>query len=258
MLTGEKLSFVFGIISNLLWLFILLPQIYTNYKLKNSDAFSFSLVFMWIMGDIFSILASYAKNLPVIIMYSGIYHIALAGIFMGQILYYRHYRLNRHLRLNDNDNDNEEGLISNLRSDIESVDYDNMFLLSIAEQIYICLMVSITLVCNFGLFYLAGTQKILLADLIAWMSIFIFVSSRVPQIYLNYKRRSVEGLSLISFIMINIANYMFIISILINLYDIQEMTSKFIFFMNNIQWILGSFCTSLFDAIIFYQFVKYN
>lgn len=256
MLAGEKLSFVFGIISNILWFFILIPQIYTNYKLKNSDAFSFSLVFMWIVGDIFSIMASHAKNLPVIIMYSGIYHIVLAGIFMGQILYYRHYRLNRRVRLNDS----EEGLLStNLRGpDSGSVDYDNMFLLSVAEQIYIGLMFSITLMCNFGLYYLVGTQRIILADMIAWTSIFIFVSSRVPQIYLNYKRRSVEGLSLISFIMINIANYLFIISILVNLYDITEMTSKFIFFMNNIQWILGSFCTSIFDAIIFYQFIKYK
>jgi uncharacterized protein with PQ loop repeat len=253
MLFGEKLSFFFGIVSNVLWFFILIPQIYTNYKLKNSDAFSFSLVCMWIVGDIFSIMASYAKSLPNIIMYSAFYHTVLAGVFMGQILYYRRYRL-----ISDEEQPREEQPHEDNTFIGCPVDYDNMFLLSSSEQLYIFIMGIITLTCGIGLNYLVDTDRLLLADIIGWVATLIFVSSRIPQIYLNYKRGSVEGLSLGSFIMINIANYLFIVSILVNLYDIPDNSVKYSFIISNIQWILGSFMTSFFDAIIFSQFVKYS
>lgn len=285
MLLGESLSFFLGILSNILWFVILIPQVYTNYKLKNADAFSFGLVFMWIIGDLFSIMSSNAKGLPIIIMYSAIYHMTLALLFMIQILYYRNYNLNKPIELtNDNSEEiidiisiedaiNEESecnedisLLNNgnnnisrvLVRDNESIDYDNMFLLTVEEQLYILVTTIIVLISGYSLNRLHDEQKLFLADLMGWISTFIFISSRIPQIYLNYRRQSVEGLSLNSFVLINIANYLFIASILINLYDISNIDDKLAFFINNIQWIMGSFCTSFFDGIIFYQFITYK
>lgn len=308
MLVGESLSFLFGVLSNILWFIILIPQVYMNYKLKNADAFSFSLVFMWIVGDLFSILSSNAKGLPPIILYSAVYHMTLALLFMIQILYYRSYNLNKSIQLRseeedllmndevdiiDIEEDNEQEDLNQVREDYirgydrnvedidmfnshiltvsnepaplrtlvrdnKSVDYDNMFLLTIEEQLFILISMTVMFMCWGSLSTLHGAQKIFIADLIGWASTFIFISSRIPQIYLNYTRGSVEGLSLNSFILINIANYLFVSSILVNLYDIPSIDDKFIFFVNNIQWIMGSFCTSFFDAIIFYQFITYK
>jgi len=313
MLLGEALSFVFGVLSNILWFVILIPQVYTNYKLKNSDAFSFNLVLMWIFGDIFSIISSNAKSLPMIITYSALYHMILASVFMGQILYYRHYNLNKRVELNNEneiliehqeqivdildivDIDTESPEISRedsfCYSAVESIDsdemfneplyrisevvpithgvtravrnnnsveYDNILLLSNQEQVYISLFTFFTVLFIVSLIRLDNYEKIALADLIGWIATFIFISSRVPQIYLNYKRGSVEGLSLNSFILINVANYLFITSILVNLIDISDASDKFIFILSNIQWIMGSFCTSFFDGIIFYQFIRYK
>jgi uncharacterized protein with PQ loop repeat len=95
------------------------------------------------------------------------------------------------------------------------------------------------------------------ADIIAWLATAIFMLARIPQIILNFTRKSTKGLSLLSFIIINIANFFFLLSVLIILYDLSP-NQYMEYVLENIQWVVGSSSTSLFDCIIFYQFYKYK
>lgn len=94
----------------------------------------------------------------------------------------------------------------------------------------------------------------LLPEIIAWLSLLVYTVSRVPQIYLNWRRRSVYGLSYISFICITLTNFCFAGSIFAHLLDksFDHVISK------NLQWIIGMIVTIFGDAVIMYQFHKYK
>ena len=72
----------------------------------------------------------------------------------------------------------------------------------------------------------------------------------------SFTRKSTKGLSLLSFIIINIANFFFLLSVVIILYDLNPNT-YIDYIKATIQWIVGSSLTTLFDCVIFYQFYIY-
>ena len=243
---GETLSIVFGVLSNGLWLFVFIPTLILNYRKGSSEALSFSLLFCLIVGDIFSILSAKAKDLGLVIIYSAVYHIILDFIVVSQILYYRMANLESEL---------ERVLLLDDTTDIEMMYkryIPSLCYLTRNEGIMVVSMILTTIGIKIGLMY-----SLYIAEIVAWCATLIFIIARIPQIYLNWKRRSTEGLSMLSFIIINVANMCFLISILVVLTDLkQDEYNGYI--IENVQWIIGCTCTIVFDAIIFYQFKLYN
>lgn len=252
---GQKLAWVFSTVSNALWLFVIIPQLYQNYKAKDSKGLSLLLLFCLIVGDIFSIISAHAKHLNPVIIYAAAYHIVLDIIIITQILYYRRKSILIQIGTVIQDTITES---SHLISD-ESEDF-------ISKYPYFNLTLSEISFVILSMFTIIGTQVFMLlnkndisitADIIAWLATAIFMLARIPQIILNFTRKSTKGLSLLSFIIINIANFFFLLSVLIVLYDLNPDTYIH-YIKENIQWIVGSSSTSLFDCIIFYQFYKYR
>lgn len=234
--SGEILSNLLGILSSIVWFFVLMPQLYINFKNQSSEAISLSLILLWIVGDIFSMISAQAKGISYTVIYIAWYHIVLGGLFAIQILYYR--ALNKSY---------SSETVPLMWDTIE--EQAQLQILYPKEKIFLATAVSSTILSLFII------EIPYMADLIGWMSTFIFIGSRIPQIYLNYQRKSTEGLSIYSFILINVANLLFLASILVNLCDTLETTT---FIIENLQWILGSSTTVLFDLIIFYQFQLYQ
>jgi len=248
-ISGDTLSNILGLCSSIVWFFVLIPQLFINYKKQNSDAISLSLILLWIVGDIFSMISAKVKGISSVVIYIAIYHLVIGVLFVIQVIYYRY--------LNKYHNDHFIPLIWN----VNDVQYDEQFdeqfdefinnkkILYHNEKIF--LVVS-TMIIILSLFII---EKPFVADIIGWMASFIFICSRIPQIYLNHQRKSTEGLSIYSFIIVNIANLLFLASILVNLCDTYDTTT---FIIDNLQWILGSSVTVFFDLIIFYQFQLYS
>jgi uncharacterized protein with PQ loop repeat len=238
--SGETLSNLLGILSSVVWFFVLMPQLYINFKNQSSEAISLSLILLWIIGDIFSMISAQAKGISYTVIYIALYHIVLGGLFAIQIIYYR--ALNKSY---------SSETVSLMWDNIEDEDQyqEPLKILYTKEKIFLATAVSST-ICS--LFII---NQPYIADIIGWISTFIFIGSRIPQIYLNYQRKSTEGLSIYSFILINVANLLFLTSILVNLCDTNNTTT---FIIENLQWILGSSTTVLFDLVIFYQFQLYQ
>ena len=242
MYSAIELSWIFSIISNGLFLFVFIPTLYLNYKNKSGDAISFSLVYCLLLGDLFSMTSAIYKNVNPVIIYSAMFHIFLDLIVIIQIIYYR--RINSNLDLEESEH------LLNTNYDYNYIEFTFLYLTKL-EFIFV-LISTISLISS-----QICMKYINLADLLAWVSTFIFILARIPQIRLNYTRRSTDGLSLVSFIIINICNFFFLMSILILLIDIPS--EKHIdYLIYNLQWITGSTCTVLFDIIIFYQFMVYR
>ncbi|GMF52064.1 unnamed protein product [[Candida] boidinii] len=91
-----------------------------------------------------------------------------------------------------------------------------------------------------------------LGRIIAWCCTFIYLSSRIPQLYKNYQRKSVSGINCILFASAVIGNLTYTLSILSSS-DFIYNSNKLKFFLNELPYILGSSGTIIFDLIYFYQ-----
>lgn len=244
-LNGQVWALIFSSIANILWMLVFIPQFYKNYKNKNVEAISLLLVLCLLLGDILSIISSIAKSLNYVIIFTSIYHVFLDIIIILQILYYRIYSCAyQELSLFPDSENERNNLIFKC--------------LSLSELIFI--ITSFLSVSSFiiTLFVLQNLSYfILLSNCIAWFSTLIFMFARIPQIVLNFKRKSTQGLSFFSFVLINVANIFFLLSILIILLDVP-LEFHLSYILSNIQWISGSILTTIFDAIIFYQFHVYR
>lgn len=89
-----------------------------------------------------------------------------------------------------------------------------------------------------------------IGQLLAWMCTSFYLSSRIPQIIKNYKRHSVEGLSLALFSFAVCGNVTYALSIILR----PGKGS----IMNALPYIFSSIGTLLFDLVIFIQFLYYN
>lgn len=240
---GESLSWTISTLSNITWLFVFIPQILENTRNKSSDAISFNLILLWYIGDTFSTISVIYKSVMPMLLYVGVYHIIFDLIFIGQVVYYRLPRIETYPQLL-NENSYKYDLVYYIKDVITMPEvytffgYNAVIVLSQPILLYF--------------------PHVIIGNIFAWLSTIIFLMSRLPQILLNYQRKSVTGLSFVTFFNIAIANQLFLISILINLLDINSSLLRFKFILENLPWIVGSSGTILFDGILLLQFWKYK
>lgn len=211
------LSYICNLLNIVCWLGVLIPQLYKNYKLKSSDAISYFLVYNWIIAGSLSLLSAIQKNASITLIVIMIPHIIMDVIFLAQLLYYR-----------KNPKFNKIEFVYTLTSSLFV-----LFLFIISNIVY----------------------NLLLINIIAYISQILFVLCKLPQIYLNYNRKNIYGLSKLAFFNIFLSNMFFVFSFLLILI-ISENYTEYIF--NNIQWIIGFICGCILDIVLLFQFYIYE
>jgi uncharacterized protein with PQ loop repeat len=89
------------------------------------------------------------------------------------------------------------------------------------------------------------------AQFFGWLCAILYLGSRVPQILLNYKRKSCEGISFMFFLFACLGNLTYVISIL-------AIDMSWYYLWVNSSWLAGSLGTLGLDFTIFVQFFIYN
>lgn len=237
MLLGETLSLVFGISNLILWGGIAVPQIYKNYKNGCSKAVSYLFYYKLLVGGIISLSIALIKQTSVTVIYVGVHHTIITMVLMSQLLYYRFKP--KYIRLDWEENfDNES-------EEIEKVG------LSFSE---IMTTIIITPAISTLLVIVVITRNIILIETLAWIANILFTTSKFTQIYINYNRRSTEGLSKFSFICMIFTDLCFIASILVNGIDkpIIDVIAR------NIQWLFSCTISLSCGLIILGQFKLYE
>lgn len=90
-----------------------------------------------------------------------------------------------------------------------------------------------------------------LAQFFGWLSAVLYLGSRMPQILLNFKRKSCEGISFLFFLCACLGNLTYVISIL-------SISVDPYFLLVQSSWLAGSIGTLSLDFVIFIQFFLYN
>jgi uncharacterized protein with PQ loop repeat len=225
---GPFLSLFFGITNLSIWFFIAIPQIYKNYKMDSSDAVSYLMYLKWLIGGSISLFIALIKKTSITIIYVGIHHLIIDIILLTQLIYYR-IKKKTYITLNE--------LIITI------------ILLSIEILLFVYIF-------NFE-FY-----KEYIIEILAWGANILFSISIFQQMYLNYKRKSTNGLSKKSFTSMIFCDIFFILSILSNVIDpIDNLNiyERVIFIIyKNIQWLSSCFIKLFCSIIILYQFNIYD
>jgi solute carrier family 66 (lysosomal lysine-arginine transporter), member 1 len=106
-----------------------------------------------------------------------------------------------------------------------------------------------------------------LGQVFGYICAILYLASRIPQLLLNYRRKSTEGISMLFFLFACIGNVTYVLSIMA--YDPPcvdgsrhckpgEAASIYVrYFLVNFSWILGSFGSLLLDLGVFVQFFMY-
>ncbi|KAF2023352.1 PQ loop repeat protein, partial [Setomelanomma holmii] len=94
----------------------------------------------------------------------------------------------------------------------------------------------------------------------------LYLGSRVPQLLLNYRRKSTEGISMLFFLFACLGNLTYVLSIVVykpkcaggqcSAAETKAIYGKYI--AVNFSWLLGSFGTLVLDACVFVQYFMYR
>jgi hypothetical protein len=91
----------------------------------------------------------------------------------------------------------------------------------------------------------------LLGSILGWGSAACYISSRCPQIYINYKRKKTDGVSIQYFLSALFGNTTYAASIFL-----KDASWSYIWLQ--FPWLLGSLGILFFDATVIFQFRIYN
>lgn len=224
----EGLSGVFGAISIAFWLITVYPQLIENYKRKSGDSISLYFLFLWLLGDIFSLAGSiWGRLISVIIAVQAYFFLADLLLIIQVIHYKRRSYLRSKIRL-------------------------SVFKGTTPCQVFVSLIVVVLFgVLGWVITVLVGGVKKSGTEspktsgflILGYIGAFFYLSARIPQIIKNFRNKSTEGLSLLFFVYTVLGNLTYSASIL--LIDISH---KYV--MTNLPWLLSSLGTLIMDFMV--------
>jgi uncharacterized protein with PQ loop repeat len=206
-------SFVFSILSIIFYSVVYYPQFYLIYKTKNTDGISIWMLLVWGQADFLSLIGVVTLNLDLSLVLIGWYH-AFIGFLMT--LYTLYYEKNNKVKK------------------------------YIAVGLYYCINIGISmyLTISFLYSYEAGT-------VLGWISSILYIIGRFPQVYLNYRRKNTEGLSMLMYVFTILGNIFYLLSVLA-----FSLEPEYIYI--NMPWIFMIVITVIMDFIVLYQFKYYK
>lgn len=138
---------------------------------------------------------------------------------------------------------------------------ENIIIKRIKEILIVCAVVIIGIL-SWYITYISKTnrEKVPLSDRInfnitaqifGYISAVFYLASRLPQIFLNIKNKSTDGISFLFFLLACLGNITFVLSVLSISLD-----KKYI--LVNLSWLIGSSGTLFMDFMILCQFFYYG
>ena len=90
----------------------------------------------------------------------------------------------------------------------------------------------------------------------AWICTVLYMTSRLPQIWTNFRRRSVQGLSVFLFVAAFTANLLYTVSVLANPQAVGPDATEYL--TESVPFLLGSGGTLTFDLVIVVQWIMWR
>ncbi|KOH00464.1 cationic amino acid transporter [Saccharomyces eubayanus] len=286
---SKNISGIAGSISISCWIVVFVPQIYENFRRKSAEGLSLLFIVLWLLGDIFNVIGAMMQNLlPTMIVLAAYYTLADLVLLIQCMWYDKDKKgLLEQVKKNVDPvhlspaNPIDESVLQDVFNEYEPLlprieEEDNQSYNSLElgadivakkkENIFNdLLIVSGVIFAGFFSWYISycsgltkgpsekdpNLAKINLpAQILGYLSAVLYLGSRVPQIILNFKRKSCDGVSFLFFLFACLGNTAFIISVISMSVDPK-------YLILNASWLIGSAGTLLMDFTVFIQFFLY-
>lgn len=271
------LSSMSGSASLACWIVLLLPQLIEQWRTKSSDGISIGFLTAWLLGDITNLVGSMLGGLRMEVILLAVWYCFADSMIFASYFYYKHRsklieERRKHRRSSAEEPDptapllarrnsahrhhhrrDSRGRRDSLASVLSKEDGSTSVFTSIV------LPIVFVLACGALGYFLSDAEPPsepsedmeLLPQILGYISAALYLGARIPQIIRNHRRQSVEGLSLLFFILSVLGNVTYAGQILIYRVDRPWV-------MLYMSWLLGSLGTVFEDAIIFFQFYIYS
>lgn len=277
----SHVSAFFGWVSLASWMCAQLPQIYANYRSKSAVGISPSFLLLWFMGDFLSFTSCVLSDVVLKFqVYLSLFFICNDVTLCYQYYYYysvyphrsaqapalpqpdgvsvaRDYNahvtnsIKIHLtHLTPHEADKNRPIAEYLSS---SGSPTGSYSSTDAKKVALGAVAAMGLpVAQAATTSTAAVLHRALGLVLAWMCTVVYILSRCPQLYKNYRRKSVEGISALLFGLALLGNLTYTLSILTSCSFVAG-DSRVAFLLKELPYILGSSGTIVFDVAYFYQ-----
>ncbi|PRT53521.1 putative vacuolar amino acid transporter YPQ3 [Wickerhamiella sorbophila] len=250
-------SNICGSVSVACWVFLLLPQLIEQYRLKSADGIAIGFITLWMIGDIANLLGAVIGHLRPNVSLLALWFCFSDSLLVLSYIYYTHK--SRLQKMLEETNEDTPLLPGPAESELDHTHHHHHhhahhapWWLSTGLPLVFVFLVSA------GSYMLSDStpddgpeEKPLVAEVLGYFSAAMYLFARIPQIIQNHRRRSVEGLSMGFFLLSMLGNLTYSGQILILRQDKE-------WIMLYLPWLLGSVGTVFEDLVIFGQFYLYD
>nr|XP_046251776.1 lysosomal amino acid transporter 1 homolog isoform X2 [Scatophagus argus] len=247
----DMASIYLGLLSILCFMVSALPQYYSSCKTGNMDsAISIWFLLLWLGGDSCNLVGSFLADQLPLQTYTAIYYVIADLVMLGMYLYYKiiHKVAESRRVLHVVGVVCVLGFTTSLthlpgfgtQQEISPSGFRSRALLSTSD---------INSVRAF-------TPKEIIGFSIGSVSSMLYLCSRLPQMYTNFKRKSTEGVSYFLFALVILGNTTYGLSVLLK--NPEEGQGERSYLIHHLPWLIGSLGTLSLDLIISVQFLIYR
>ncbi|NP_001316246.1 lysosomal amino acid transporter 1 homolog isoform X1 [Ictalurus punctatus] len=252
----DMISVVLGLLSIACFIVSSFPQYYSSCKTGNMDsALSIWFLLLWLGGDSCNLAGSFLADQLPLQKYTAVYYVLADLLMLSMYTYYK----TKHM-LAGNGNRRvlyavgvlcELGVFSSLLqfpvSPVHirtSSSFRGRTLLAVDQP-----NAELNLIKPFS------TREII-GFTFGSISSLLYLSSRLPQIYTNFRRKSTKGVSVFLFALVILGNVTYGLSVLVK--NPERGQSETSYIVHHLPWLIGSLGTLLLDMVILVQFMMYS
>lgn len=218
-----------SILSVICYSLVYYPQFYEIYKTKCTKGISIWMLLLWSQADFMCLYSTILLGLLLNLIIMAWYHVFIGFCITIFTFYYK----------------------------IKNDTFYEKVKMSMIITIYYTINLIIGIILNFKTPQNIYTVPNSVDDgkgiglIFSWISVVFYIIGRLPQIILNAKRRSTDGLSVVMYIFKIMGNLFFILTIIT--YSVEKE-----YILLNLAWIVFTVVTILMDLFVIFQYIYYN
>lgn len=279
------MSYAFGCASVLIWIGAQLPQILKNWRKKSVEGLSPGFLAAWIAGDTSNLAGCLLTGQLGVQILLATYFCFIDIILIAQFLRYKEeasdvlvvHGYDPYTDEDTQDNSNHvinkprtKSMVENIYLKLGSVLSTGSLVGGSSAAPITSTSTSTSTASSTGYYRsIAASLPLVIAMkerdwttsagyAIAYFSMCMYLTSRVPQIYHNYQRKSTTGISMLLFIFALMGNLTYILSIVLSPQCIGKSADTLSFLIKEASYILGALGTIFFDFVILGQWHWYQ
>ncbi|OAA76250.1 PQ loop repeat protein [Akanthomyces lecanii RCEF 1005] len=295
----EAISGICGSISIACWVVVFSPQIIQNFQRGNVDALSIQFIIVWLLGDVFNIIGAVMQGVLPTMIILAIYYTLADIVLLLQCFYYRGFTWKDPAPApKPNNRPNERTALLDAPQERRGSDWTGFSpaVPHIGEaskepqpaptvfQTILWNSLIVLMVCAAGVlgWFLGERAKGLregkpehsndslhfnkVGQFFGYLCAVAYIASRMPQLILNYRRKTTDGLSMLFFLFACLGNITYVLSIFAFEPKCGERRCKHgeaeqiygRYMLVNLSWLAGALVTLFMDFGVFAQYFIYR